>query len=293
MAGVAAAVAGEPRVDHHQHLLSPAMAHTCGDIIDAARLIAELDAAGIQRAVLLSNGYRDGDEFDKLRAENDWTAAEAAKYPKRLTALCSVNPLDERAVEEIDRCAHGKQFGRGIKLQLGANDVNLEDPQHVERLREVFRKANDDRMALVIHLRTRRARAYGAAQAQLFIDQILSAAPDVTVQVAHFTGGGNPDDKAADDALAVLIDAIHRKDPRVKHLYFDTALVAPPGTAPERREWVAQRMREIGISHILYGSDGGDPTDPPPKEQVDAFHLLPLTAGEFAAIEKNVAPYLR
>jgi predicted TIM-barrel fold metal-dependent hydrolase len=148
-------------------------------------------------------------------------------------------------------------------------------------------------MAIVVHMRTRRARPYGAAQARVLIDKILSGAPAVPVQIAHFTGGGNPNDSPADEALGVFIDAIRRKDPRVKNLYFDLALVAPPDTPPERREWVAQRIREIGIEHVLYGSDGGDPTDPPPKDQVQAFHALPLTRKEFAAIEKNVAPYMR
>jgi hypothetical protein len=69
--------------------------------------------------------------------------------------------------------------------------------------------------------------------------------------------------------------------------------VVPPDTPPERREWVAQRIRDIGVGHILYGSDGGDPTDPPPKVTLQAFHSLPLTKKEFAAIERNVAPYLR
>jgi hypothetical protein len=47
------------------------------------------------------------------------------------------------------------------------------------------------------------------------------------------------------------------------------------------------------VHRILYGSDGGDPTDPPPKVTLQAFRSLPLTRKEFAAIEKNVAPWLR
>src|SRR6185436_15916131 len=99
---------------------------------------------------------------------------------------------------------------------------------------------------------------------QVFIDQLLSAAPDVPVQIAHFTGGANPDDTPADEALAVFIEAIQRQDPRVKNLYFDTALIVNASDPAERKDWIAQRIREIGIEHVLYGSDGGDPTDPPP-----------------------------
>jgi predicted TIM-barrel fold metal-dependent hydrolase len=142
-------------------------------------------------------------------------------------------------------------------------------------------------------MRTRRAKPYGAAQARVFIDQLLAAAPGVPVQIAHFTGGANPDDTPADEALGAFIEAIRRKDPRMKNVYFDLALVFDAKTTPGRREWLAQRIREIGVQRILYGTDGGDPTDPPPKAQLQVLHTLPLTQAEFRAIDRNVAPYLR
>jgi hypothetical protein len=47
-----------PAVDHHQHLFGPATAALIlAPPIDAADLIAHLDAAGIQRAVVLSAAY--------------------------------------------------------------------------------------------------------------------------------------------------------------------------------------------------------------------------------------------
>jgi len=98
----AGAVAAPPTpvpVDHHQHLLSPTMISQGQQPIDAKTLIAALDAAGIRRAVILSNAYRYGsplyaisypDEYPRVIAENDWTAREAAKYPKRLVAFRKV-----------------------------------------------------------------------------------------------------------------------------------------------------------------------------------------------------------
>jgi predicted TIM-barrel fold metal-dependent hydrolase len=290
-----------PVVDHHQHLMNATMADSADKAIDAQKLIASLDAAHIKRAVVLSNAFMYGnpratpfpDEYARVKAENDWTLEQATRYPKRLVVFCSFNPLKDYAVRELDRCAGDRRFGRGIKLQFAASDVNLDSEADVEKLRPVFGVANGNRLAIVVHMRTRRARPYGAAQAEVFITRLLIMAPDVPVQIAHFTGGGNPNDTAADEALRIFIGAIRRGDPRVKNLYFDLALVVPPATPPERREWVAQRIRDIGVERILYGSDGGDPTDPPPKVTLQAFHSLPLTKKEFAAIEKNVAPYLR
>lgn len=297
---VMAATPGPP-VDHHQHLLTKEMAEEGQKPIDAKAMIAMLDAAGIRRAVLLSNAFRYGapgaltsnDEYARVVAENDWTAREAAKYPQRLVAFCSFNPLKDYALGELQRCARDKRFGRGIKLQFGNSDIDLADTTDMAMLRRLFRAANTNKLAIVVHLRTRRAHPFGAEQATAFIDELLTAAPDVVVQIAHFAGGGSPDDPKADEALGVFAAAIAAKDPRVKNLYFDTALVAPADLTPARAAFVVQKIREIGVKRILYGSDGGDPTDPPAKEMLAAFRKLPLSKVEFQAIEGNVALYLR
>ena len=290
-----------PLVDHHQHLLNGDMVVVGQRPIDAQVMVGMFDEAQIRRAVLLSNAFRYGDpgaptrpdEYALVMAENDWTANEAARYPKRLTALCSFNPLKSYAIDELNRCARNPRFGRAIKLQLESSDVDLDDPVEVTMLRRVFRVANANGLGVVVHMRTRRARNFGAAQAQVFLDELLAAAPDVPVQIAHFCGGGAREDPAADQALAVFADAIRRQDARVRNLYFDLALVIDANMSPDRKAAVALRIRELGVSRILYGTDGGDPTDPPPKTQVQALHSLPLTSAEIRTIEANVAPYLR
>jgi hypothetical protein len=87
------------RVDHHVHLNSPAIQAFLPDFCASVRrfgpcdpalttphsvqdLLAEMDRAGIQRAVVLSNGYlaespmmdsQRPDAADLMRAANDWT----------------------------------------------------------------------------------------------------------------------------------------------------------------------------------------------------------------------------
>jgi predicted TIM-barrel fold metal-dependent hydrolase len=289
---LAATPVAVPTVDHHQHLVAPAMAAPGQKPVDARALVAMLDAAGIRRAVLLSNAFRLEDHAAVV-AENEWTAREAAKYPGRLVAFCSFGPLKDYALQELQRCAHDRRYGRGIKLQLGYSGVNLDDPTEIALLRRVFRAANAQGLAIVLHLRPWPPHAYGTTQALTIIDELLPAAPDVPVQIAHFAGGGNLPDLAADQALLAFESAIVRKDPRVANLYFDTALVAPANLPPERAQFVAQRIRVLGPKRVLYGSDGGDPTDPPPKEQLAAFRKLPLTEAEFRVIFGNVAPWLK
>jgi predicted TIM-barrel fold metal-dependent hydrolase len=291
-------------VDHHQHLLSAAMTSAGQQPITAQKLVASLDAAGIRRAVLLSNAYRFAnpllttrvpDEYSRVVEENDWTAREAAKYPKRLVAFCGFNPLRDYALRELGRCARDPRFGRGIKLHFGNSDVDVDDPVDLAILRRLFRSANVAGMALVIHLRPSEAqkRPWGAKQARVFLDELLPAAPDVVVQIAHLAGGGGGSlEPAAEEALAVFASAFTQKDPRVNRLYFDVSGITGGVNSAPRAARIAQLLRTIGTKHLLYGSDGGDPTDPSPKDALAGFRKLPLMPVELRAIEANVASYL-
>lgn len=69
--------------------------------VDADALVKLLDEAGIERAVVLSGAYlyesarlaKLPDAAARLRAENDWTAAQVARHPTRLVGFCGVNSL--------------------------------------------------------------------------------------------------------------------------------------------------------------------------------------------------------
>ena len=299
----------EPVADHHQHLFSPASSAmltsptTTFPVLTARDLIELLDKANIQRAVVLSTAYMYGsparsfdDEYAKVRAENDWVAAQVAQYPGRLRAFCGFNPLRDYALDELARCAADPNLRHGIKLHFGNSDVQLENPAHVARLRDVFREANAHKMAIAVHMRASisRKRPYGAAQARIFLEQLLPMAPDVPVQVAHLAGTGpGYDDPPADEAMAVLAEAAGRRDPRTRQLWFDVASVADANIAPANAAKLVRRIRQAGVERVLYGSDSAVLDNLRPKESWAAFRRLPLTEEEFARIAANVAPYLR
>jgi predicted TIM-barrel fold metal-dependent hydrolase len=210
--------------------------------------------------------------------------------------LCSFNPLKEYALEELNRCAKDPRLRHGIKLHFGNSDVQLENPAHVARLRQIFQAANDHHMAIVVHLRASisRNRPYGPVQAHAFLEQLLPAAPDVVVQVAHLAGSGpGYDDPPVDSVMAVLADAVENRDPRARHLWFDVATVVDPKISPATAALVAKRIRQVGVERVLYGSDAALGGNLPPREGWAAFHKLPLTKAEFDRIAKNVAPYWR
>ena len=297
-----------PVADHHQHLFSPEIVALVEGAVGesplgARELISLLDSAGIRRAVLLSVGYMYGspgrtveDEYAKVRAENDWTAAQAALYPDRLIAFCGFNPLKDYALEELERCAATPGLRRGIKLHFGNADIRLEDASHVERLRRVFRAANEHGMAIVVHLRASvsRQRPYGAAQARVFLEELLPLAPDVPVQVAHLAGTGpGYDDPPADSAMAELAAAVRRGDPSTRRLWFDVAAVVDTAITPVQAALVARRIRQVGVERILFGSDAAVGENLRPRESWSAFRRLALTDDEIARIADNLAPYLR
>jgi predicted TIM-barrel fold metal-dependent hydrolase len=294
-----------PLADYHQHLFSPAIvARASGyEPIDAAALLRLLDAAGIRQALVLSLAYQYGNpnrppvenEYDQVKAENDWTSAQVARFPDRLRGFCSVNPLKEYALEEIVRCAKDPRLRIGLKMHFGNSDVDLGNPQHVTRLAEVFRAANAHGMAIVVHMRSTIStkRPYGAAYARAFLDRLLPAAPEVPVQIAHLAGAGSYDDPLVDEALGVFIAAIARGDSRMKHVYFDVSGVAGLGEWKSKTAVVAERIRAIGVGRILYGSDGAGGGNATPKEAWAAFRQLPLSDAEFQTIATNVAPYMR
>jgi predicted TIM-barrel fold metal-dependent hydrolase len=270
----------------------------------AARdVVAHLDSAGIRRAVVLSVAYIYGspvrtveDEYAKVRAENDWNAAQAAEYPERLIAFCGVNPLEDYALDELARCARDPRLRGGIKLHFGNSDVRLENPAHLEQVRRVFRAANEHRMAIVVHVRANisKKRPYGAVQARAFLEHLLPAAPDVPVQVAHLASSGpGYDDPPAHEAMAVLADAVETGDPRTSRLLFDAATNVGRDSSAANEALMVKLIRQVGVDRVLYGSDAAVGDNLRPREGWAAFRRLPLTDREFEQIARNVAPYLR
>jgi predicted TIM-barrel fold metal-dependent hydrolase len=270
---------------------------TFAEPITAEKLIGHLDDAGIQRAVVLSLAYWLGsplrekpveNEYARVREANDWTVEQVARYPERLVAFCGVNPLKDYALEEVSRCSRLPQV-RGMKLHFGNSGVDVKNPEHVEKLRRFFRAANDNRMALAVHLWTL-DKSYGAEHSKLFLEQLLPEAPDVTIQIAHMAGGGR---YAHDDALAVFADAITAGDPRMKNVYFDLTTVVTDAQPPETLALIARRLRQIGLQRILFGADTAVATRPPPiLAWATARRRLPLTDDELRVIANNVAPYM-
>jgi predicted TIM-barrel fold metal-dependent hydrolase len=260
--------------------------------VTAADLIAQLEAGGLRKAVVLSLAYWFGsprfnlpDEYARVRAENDWTARQVAQFADRLVAFCSFSPIKEYAIRELNRCASEVKM-RGLKLHFGSSRVDLLNPEHLTKVRAVFAEANRLRMPIVVHAR---GPVYGRAQALTMLNELLPLTPDITVQIAHLWGGAT----FSAEALEVFADAVSARDPRMKNVYFDlTDLMAAITDSDDDLRTVAARIRQIGLGRMLWGSDMSPPGAAPRAAWVE-FHAVPLTDAEFRTIANNVAPYLR
>lgn len=265
-------------------------------LFDAADLVKLLDGAGMEHAVILSNGYFFDagrwkqpvpNAYEKMRAENDWTAAQAERFPDRLIAFCSFNPLKDYALDELERCAANKTF-RGLKLHFGMSTVDLLKPEHVEKVRRVFAAANRHHLAMIVHVRA--DRGYGREHALVVLNQLLPAAPDVPVQIAHLWGG----EAFSEPALAAYAEAVATHQPSTKRLYFDVAelaLVVNKDQAILKK--VAELIRRMGADRVLFGSDSPVSEAGTPDEAWRAFRTqVPLTDAELRTIAAHMMPYV-
>lgn len=297
-----------PLADYHQHLFSPALAAlitTTPPVAavkprTAADLVKQLDAAGIKRAVVLSTAYifeqpsrKSDDAAEKLRRDNDWTSEQIAQFPDRLIGFCGLNPLKDYAAQELARCAADPNLRRGLKLHFGNSVVDYHNPEHIARVRRIFRAANEHRMAIVAHVRASVTAKlpWGREEASIFLNELLPAAPDVVVQIAHLASAGSAQDEGAQQALEVFVDAVAQNDPRTRHLYFDVTTQGEPPTPDNAQRW-ATAIRRVP-TRVLFGSDATTDTGTPGGVWAAMRRLLPLTAAEFTRLANNTPPYMK
>ena len=80
-------------------------------------------------------------------------------------------------------------FGGALNCISENSDVDLDDSAHVVQLERVFREANRHRMAIVVHMRSNTKRTLGAGQARVFLQELLPAAANIPIQIAHMALG--------------------------------------------------------------------------------------------------------
>jgi predicted TIM-barrel fold metal-dependent hydrolase len=78
----------------------------------------------------------------------------------------------------------------------------------------------------------------------------------------------------------------------MKNVWFDVTGMANAEATAAQKAQLAERIRQLGVERVVYGSDAPTPENPPARGW-ETFRTLPLTVEEFRTIAANVAPYLR
>lgn len=201
----------------------------------AEELIASLDGAGIDAAVVCGWPWRDG---GLCRAHNDYLLDAARRYPDRLRALAIVAPRDGRAAtKEAERCLDAGAAGLG-ELNADAQGFDLADPSPLAGLAATL-VARD--RPLLLHASEPLGHAYpgkGTATPDRLL-RFLAAYPALRVAAAHW-GGGLPFYELMPEVAAAT-----------RNLWYDSA-----ATTYLYRFDIFPRVAALaGADRILWGTD--------------------------------------
>lgn len=270
-----------PFADYHMHLTSAECASIMNEKLgeeilgtykpafhNADEIIAVLDHSGAQKAFALSNAYQWGMDllgmpaeqvYDRVKFENDFTARECAKYPRRLLPFLSIHPLQEYALEEMERCA--SQLGlRALKMHFTNSNVDLRNPEHLESVKMVMARAAELDMPVLLHFMSRNPE-FGAEDAYILMDEIIARHPNLKIQMAHLGYGG------LGDTMLKMFDAFiqrYEDNPQLNksNIKMDLAAVISDGSkpltapiTPEQCERVTAQIRRWGVEHVLFATD--------------------------------------
>ncbi len=237
---------------------------------DADIIISEMDKAGTDKALVFSGAYlwstilpakaipmiAEPLQYEKVKQENNWTAAQAAKYADRLVPVFSINPLADYAIEEMDRCIE-EQGVKAMKLHLGSSSVNINDYNQLRKLNDVLSHAEKRGIPVIIHIWTKFSQP---KDSQIIIDKILAKHPDLRVCIAHLGYVGEPEMKV----MEAIVTAYNKNEKLNKaNLFFDMSAVIwtkdtvsiLPETSQESLDKMAKLIKAWGPERILWGSD--------------------------------------
>jgi predicted TIM-barrel fold metal-dependent hydrolase len=271
-------------IDVHTHLMSQALTDglTGGGVPASAAddLIAHLDEANVQKAIVISLGNWGLPDDSNMAPENDFVAAEVAKYPDRLIGFLGINPLYESAISEIDRGLDLPGMV-GIKLQLPSSGVDLENEEHVAAVSQVLDKARERDVPVMMHV----SGPPLDSQAVMNVFGLLGSHPDVRLAIAHCGGDLDWELEAylvGTQTSPQLID--------IENFYLDlSAHLDLYKDAPlSKRELIVWRLRKWGLERVFFGSDYLQiaPVETP-KEALETLSKYPFTQEEIDLITGN------
>ena len=240
-------------IDAHCHVLPPDFARRHGEltsrdatyaalfpnagarIADAETLLRDLDAAEIDRAVIMGFGWTD----PAVAAEaNNYLMQAARAHPDRLTAVASVNPAwGVPAIAEAVRCFDAGAAGIG-ELHADSQGFDIGDSQIMAPLMAALHSRN---LIVTVHASEPVGHQYpgkGTSTPER-LAQLAANFPQNRIVFAHL-GGGLP----FYAAMPEVADSLH-------NVWYDTAAVP----FLYRPVAIEAAITTAGADRILFGTD--------------------------------------
>ncbi len=235
-------------------------------MIGADELIAAMDAAGIDQAVLAGWPWQ---PHDICVEQNTWAMEIARQQPVRLRALAAIQPnAGAAALRDLERCVAGGMVGLG-ELNADGQRFDLGDADFIA----LARRAAELRVPLLLHTNEPVGHGYpGKGRLPLAdVYALVNAAPDLKLILAHW-GGGFP-----------FYELMREVRQAATNVYYDSA-ASPLLYSPQIFRTV---IDIVGSDKVLFGSDF--PLILYPKRQTEPdytpflaeIHVLGLSAEEW------------
>jgi predicted TIM-barrel fold metal-dependent hydrolase len=202
------------------------------------------------------------DEYARVRGENDHVAAQAALFPGRAVAFCSVDFLRPYALDEIGRC-NRELSSAGVKLHLASAGADLRDEAHLGSLAAIAALAEASELALMVHLDPQQ-RGVEVNDIERFIEVVLQPYPDLIVIIAHLGGSGGYSawTQSVLDTFASWLTAESASGRKRPSAFFDISAVwlaresegVPRSTVADIAA-LKRDIERVGSNRILFGSD--------------------------------------
>lgn len=202
--------------------------------VTAEEIIAQLDTAGFDRAVIFGFGFCD---MGLCRLANDYVIEKVNQYPNRLIGFLSVVPHHKDAEKEIERChtaglcGVGEIFPEGQKFRV----------EHTAATSGFAAACAERSLPVLIHANEPVGHYYpGKTNTTLRqLEQFVTNHPQLKIILAHFGGG------------LLFYELMPEISKKFSNVYYDTA--AQPFLFDNR---IFTVMRDLGLTKkIIFGSD--------------------------------------
>ncbi|MFP4672943.1 MAG: amidohydrolase family protein, partial [Desulfohalobiaceae bacterium] len=150
----------------------------------APELVQAMQDSGVQKSVVFGFPWRDP---ETTRLHNDYVLQAARQYPQQLIPFCCLDPLQQGAKQEAERCLQLGAKGIG-ELAFYHQDLGQELGQKMQPVLELAREAG---LPVLLHTNEPVGHNYPGKSPMTLagLYALLRSSPETTWILAHLGGG--------------------------------------------------------------------------------------------------------